>query len=302
MLAIVESPYQLQNVISLFEVLDIDTNQACILIRDNGNEVQKEQFSAHLSNVRVKFFFLPSKGNKKIFYFIFIMLYVSFFFIKNKQVALGDVRSIVCKPYLYLARMFKKKVYLVDDGLYLMKHVTKIRSFPCTIYTSLPLEAGRQDLFSVIKKSTKHFKSYDKERSLSFIGQHLVELDFINSDDFFTLLVNIKNVFASKYDKFNYYAHRSESSNKLAEIERLGFNVLKLESNIEHYFHNNNAPQGVFISFYSTALLNIFNAHAGDEFYFYDEYLIIKDPAIKESISLCYETLKKAGIKKLSLN
>ncbi|RXE84505.1 hypothetical protein DRB05_21550 [Pseudoalteromonas sp. A757] len=213
----------------------------------------------------------------------------------------GDARSIVCRLLIKVSKYLNRKVYFVDDGLYLISYVNKLRSVPCFLYTSLPIVPFDGDVFSVINNEIELFEYYEEKSSVSFIGQHLVELGFINNEDYLKVLENIKENFEPQYKQFNYYAHRSESEVKLSKIKLLGYRVFRLNCSIEQYFYKGRASKGVFISYYSTALLNISSAHKNSDFYFCVDYLDVKDETVSDSIKLSYEVFNRAGIKELSL-
>lgn len=298
MIAIVESPYQLQNALSLFNKLGLEGDDCQILIRDNGNKVQKKQFLEQNISVKLTFFYLPANGLLKIPLLIWFYLKFIFLFFLTKKITLGDARSIVCKPLLTFLR---KDFYLVDDGLYLISHINKLSKVNCNIYTSLPLKAKKTDKFTIINKETPQFSVYDNLKSVSFIGQHLVELGFVSEEDYFQQLNTIKKFYADDYSYFTYYAHRYESDEKLEKIKETGFNVIHLPMSIEQYFYENRAPSGVFISFYSTALLNIYLAHVSKEFYYIEGLISPPTERINASINLCHEAMKTAGIRVLEI-
>jgi hypothetical protein len=298
MIAIVESPYQLQNALSLFNKLGLEGDDCQILIRDNGNKIQKKQFLEQNISVKLTFFYLPANGLLKIPLLIWFYLKFIFLFFLTKKITLGDARSIVCKPLLTFLR---KDFYLVDDGLYLISHINKLSKVNCNIYTSLPLKAKKTDKFTIINKETPQFSVYDNLKGVSFIGQHLVELGFVSEEDYFQQLNTIKKFYADDYSYFTYYAHRYESDEKLEKIKEIGFNVIHLPMSIEQYFYENRAPRGVFISFYSTALLNIYLAHVSKEFYYIEGLISPPTERINASINLCHEAMKTAGIRVLEI-
>lgn len=301
MLAIIESPYQLQNSLSLFDTLGIKNKDRKILVRDNGNEIQKKQYMLNKLNADVMFFYLPARGIKKVPLLMYFYLKYFYLLLSTKCLVIGDARSIICRPLIKLLKYFNKKVYLVDDGLYLLSHVSKLEKVNCTIYTSLPIVETKDSSFFVLKKEIAKFSDYERNKSVSFIGQHLVELGFISEDKYISELRKIIDLYKDEYINFNYYMHRSESESKIKQVEVAGFNVISLPTSIESYFYENKAPQGVFISFYSTALLNIFNAHKGSDFYFISKLLTLPSDEVINSIGVCHNVMKLAGICELEV-
>lgn len=301
MIVIVESPYQLQNAISLFQKMELDVGGCRIFVRDNGNFCQKKQLKNHQGSVELTYFYLPSNGVLKVplLFWFYIKYFLLFFF--AEEVTLGDARSIVCRPLLFLSSLMKKNLYLVDDGLYLISHIEQLRSTKCFIYTSLPLKIMETDKFVIIKKNTPKFIKYNKFGSVSFIGQPLVELGFIKDVNFFKHLAYILQCFSNDYNHFDYYAHRYESEEKLNEVKSMGFNVIHLPMSIESYFYYKKAPTGIFISYYSTALLNVLLAHNNSKFYFIDDKLEVKDKLVNNTVMLCYKAFSEAGMKRLNL-
>lgn len=297
MLAIIESPYQLQNTISLFDELNVKNKDRKILIRDNGNKEQKKQYEL---NDNTSFFYLPAKGVKKIPLLLYFYARYFIFILFSHRLVFGDARSIICNPLIKIINKFNKEIYLVDDGLYLLSYVSKLKKMNLTIYTSLPIIKKPDQNFSIIKKKTEKFTKYQKNKSVSFIGQPFVELGFINEDVYMCNLNKIINSFKNKYKTFNYYVHRSESNVKVEKIKNVGFNVIYLPVSIENYFYKNEAPTGLFVSFNSTALLNIKNAHKNAEFYFCENNLTVVDLKTKLVMSASYKALKDSGVKKLN--
>lgn len=281
--------------------MEIDVGGCRIFVRDNGNSRQKKQFTNQQGNLELTYFYLPINGVLKIpLLFWFYMKYFLLLFF-SEELTLGDARSIVCRPLLSLSPIMKKKIYLVDDGFYLISHIDQLRSTKCFIYTSLPLKIMETDKFIIIKKQTPMFIKYNKTGSVSFIGQPLVELGFIKDTNFFKHLEYVLHCFSSDYEHFDYYAHRNESEEKLNKLRCLGFKVIHLPISIESYFYHNKAPKGIFISYYSTALLNVLLAHSNSEFYFIDDKLEVKDRSVNNTVMLCYKAFLEAGMKRLSL-
>lgn len=301
MLAIIESPYQLQNTMSLFDYLKVDKSQVTLLIRDNGNKTQQQQFSAHLNGMKPTYFYLPAIGLKKVPLLIYFYFRYFISLLMVESLVLGDARSILCGPLLKASKYFSKKVYLVDDGLYLLSFIEKLEQVKCTIYTSLPLASRHTSKFSIIKKEVEKFSRYDDEESVTFIGQHLVELGFLSEAEYISDLNEIIKHYSDRYKAFNYYTHRSESEVKIKKISDIGFNVIFLPTSIEKKFFEQKAPIGVFISFYSTALLNICLAHRGSSFYFISKTFSLPDRKIISAIDSCHKVMELAGISGLEI-
>ena len=70
---------------------------------------------------------------------------------------------------------------------------------------------------------------------------------------------------------------------------------------MEQEFSENGAPDGVFASFYSTALLNIKNMHRGGFFYYLDSDTFICDESVKEDIKVCHSLMEGSGINKFKM-
>lgn len=301
MIAIIESPYQLQNVISLFDFLNVCNNERKLLVRDNGNKLQNEQFKEQEKVLDMDFFYMPKGGVKKIYFLLLFLLRNFYTFLSEKEIVFGDARSIVSKPLILLARFTKKKIYLVDDGLYLLSYIKKIESLNCTLYTVLPLLPTNNCKYKIINKAIKRFDKIEGIDCVCFIGQPIVELGFISVDNYIHQLKRVVNHFSFEYEVFRYYVHRSESEEKLKKIGELGFEVIFLDTNLEHHFYKQGAPSGVFLGFYSTALLNIFNAHVSSEFFFVETSLDIPSLKIEESINLAYNALRSIGIQEFEI-
>lgn len=298
MVVIVESPYQLLNALSLLDKIAVNLRDCHIFIRDNGNQKQKKQISNLGIDGNLKYFYLPSKGVMKLpCLFLFYVKYATLLFF-SKNIIIGDARSVVSRPFLKLLR---KKLFFVDDGFYLISHIEKLRNCNCTIFTSLPINRKLEDRCIILRNELPEIMHYESNESVSFVGQPLVELGFINSKLFIEHLKNVLKYFSTDFTHFNYFAHRNELSEKLDDIKAVGFKIIHLPMSMESYFHHDKAPSGVFLSYYSTALFNISLAHKNADFYFINHAFSVGDKSINDTIETCQKVFLDSGIKQLNL-
>lgn len=307
MIVYVESPYQLTNAIKLInskKIEDVSNSNFYFLIRDNGTSNQVRQYQEIIKDKLVsnvcKFIKIERESKAKYHKIIYAIFIISIKIYKTKTLIVGDIRTPVIKPFFLVLNFFKLKVYLVDDGLYLAHDIEKLNGLNINIFTSLPLENKITcNSLKLIKNEIGFFDSYRPGLSKVFIGQNLVEVGFLEEQEYIYRVAQFYNKSFDGIQRALYYPHRYEDVNKLKKIEDLGYEIIFLNKPIEQDFSENGAPDGVFASFYSTALLNLKNMHKCHSFYYLDTDAYLCSHSQREDIKVCQEMMEGAGIRKL---
>lgn len=295
----IESPYQLANAINY---LEFDNTYTCreILVRDNGNQTQTKQLKNLLRKSKLDnatFFYCPGGGVGRLLALPLLILKLLLKSFVADTVVVGDARPLVVRGLLGLTKLMKKKVVLVDDGLYLLNYVNKIKNETFFLYTNLPIRNklhGQVSKLRVHEVASKPAKLNDKdEKSIGFIGMKLVEIGFISYDEYFFFLKKVKNSF----DGYNlkYYSHREEDDSKLDEISSMGFKVVKSDISIEEYIYEYGGDHS-YVTFYSTALFNVRKMLPSANCSFIRPTLGTYPKSHQKNIDLCYELFDAAGI------
>jgi len=214
-----------------------------------------------------------------------------------QTVIVGDTRWIMAKLILPICNLMSKQVVLVDDGLYLLSYVNKIKNKNYVIFSSLPLlkfvdNNGPLKLTFIEDKVVK--AKVHNGNNLCFIGMKLPEIGFMDIDVYMGI---IKTLVKSNKDKnLIYYAHRAEDSNKLKLIQKLGFNLVQSDMPLEQLFLKQGAPQGDFYTFYSTAIYNVSRMLDSCQFFAIEPDLELWPVSARENVAMCYELFKRSNI------
>jgi hypothetical protein len=148
--------------------------------------------------------------------------------------------------------LFKIKV-VIKSLVY--KKIVKIPK-KLTYFTKFDFIAGGNDtkeLYS-ISKSDITFEKNDLQ--FAFLGSSIVEMGMLSEKLYLDYLKLIVEQNGCKF--FFYYAHRKETSIKLASIADLGFEIVLLDVPFEVFFSNQKTLPSILGSFFTTSvLLNI---------------------------------------------
>lgn len=293
-----ESPYQLLNALEYISVLDMSSGK--FLLRDNGNQIQKDQFNEVVKVVdgkKVKHITLPQSGGLKLLYLVKTNLTLLLYAVTFRNVILGDGKSIVSKTLLPILNLLGIKITLVDDGLYLLDFIGSIEERDYTIFTNLPIEKYIKDPsncnLKVIKK--KNVKAeVISGNNLNIIGMKLSEFGLMSESIYIRTLLD----FVAKYPNYqvNYYPHRGESNSKLKILSDNGFIMQDNNLPMEEYFIANGAPGGVYVTFYSTALFNLSMMLDECDFYALELDVSFWPEQYRSEIAACYDLFRVAGI------
>lgn len=304
-LVYVESPYQLENAIKYIKTFQ-KGEDVRIVVRNNSNATQLHQIqnlilSFELRNV--SFIYLPGRGISRILLYPLALLIVFFKALFSKVVVIGDARSVVASPLVKITEAFKKKIVLVDDGLYLLSFIKNIFKKSYTVYTRLPLKSIIEENSSTISFKLSEIQKFSCQNDFSgrvnFIGMKISEIGFVSEEYYIDYLEKLRGEFNGF--SFYYYSHRGESSAKLSLIEKIGYKVVTPAVSIEMYLNEKGVYKGIYITFFSTALYNL-SLMVNDGLFY---YIKIKGDAFPnlqtDSVLECYKLFKSAGLKELDI-
>jgi hypothetical protein len=148
----------------------------------------------------------------------------------------------------------KKKIVVVDDGLYLIPYLQKKKAKNNIIFFSfLPLSKYCEN---VLLKPIFTIRTGNVEYESLYIGSKYVEAGLLSLDNYLNILKEVKAKFCQKSNMV-YLAHRGELSENLVEYEKIGFNILYLEQPLEEYIVQSGNLANNYISLYSSALFNL---------------------------------------------
>lgn len=304
-LVYVESPYQLSNAIECTRKLSV--RAVNFIIRDNGNITQNQQFQNiidvnDLTSVSVHS--CPNESWLKTFFVmrLSVILMVRSWF--HSVVVTGAWPSIVVTLALKWNYSNYKKIYLVDDGLYLLNMLKNIKNYPLTLVSRLPLmdylkksEVNRYAV-KIQKQHCEDIKTIGL--GVCFIGSPIVELNIFPYDLYCEVLRKIQE--RHYLDDLYYFAHRSESKDKLTMIERLGYKVKTPNLPLEDYLRFKGGYQGHYYSFYSTALFNLSEVVPSSSFHSIRPSPNVWPEKDRESIEDCYEFFELTKIRCLDMD
>ena len=294
-LVYVESPYQLLNSISYLE--EKKCRQTDFFIRDNGSTLQKKQFETIVNrhSLVVEYFSVPSRGYFRYLTSVLFILRLICSIYKYNNLIVGDVRSVILKFTLPIIERMNINIILVDDGLYLLSHVKKILHKEYTIFSNLPLNLSmnKDSKLKYIYSEPKRYNNSEKY-GVGFVGMKICEIGFMEFDEYIKVLKNILHKYKSS--SYIYYAHRGENLNKLKSISDIGFEVIQPDLPLEEFLIKNPPPKGIYLTFYSTAIFNMYNMYENCDFIAIKRDLDSWPSQYREGISLCYKLFNDSGI------
>ena len=136
----------------------------------------------------------------------------------------------------------------------------KYLSFPksITYFTKYNFKITRKSDSIIKYKEEKVKNKIEKidEDKVFYLGTSLVELGLMDRTNYFTYLKDIFEMYPKK--KLYYIPHRKESLLKLSEIEKLGYNLKKIDVPFEMWYRaQKNIPGVVSSHYYATVLGNL---------------------------------------------
>lgn len=143
-----------------------------------------------------------------------------------------------------------------------------------------------------IKKTSLDCPAPDS--SIIFIGQPLVELRYLSSNDYVAMLKNIQQKYASQEQDFIYRPHPGEKAENIAILESQGFLVNRdSDVSVEDYVFSS-GKNLIIVGFVSTALIYV------KSLVNVSRVIALKTPYMKGLIPY-YETLKHLGVEVVSV-
>lgn len=248
-LAYIESPAQLVNAYDLY-----NKESVTYVVRDNGrskNIAQIDELACHfqLDNYRLRSFKVY-----KIFNYLWLIKDV----LKNDVIVVGDLRSKISILILFISRIFKKKVAVVDDGLYLVsylkiqKNIQRLRKINnLTIFSNF---CDKLEGLNVLLPNNE--LQYNRKKDVDiFLGQKICEMGFLDIESYIRC---VEKAAALVYPKTLFYIpHRDEGAKVFKSENIICYSNLKFPVEIIASMEEWRIVN--IYGFYSTAILNLFN-------------------------------------------
>lgn len=206
-----------------------------------------------------------------------------------EKVFLGSFNNIYHKA---VAAEFEKKakIFLLYDGLqvitvsdYRLGNVRYTKKYPkfhellgyktpnfemVHYVTPFPLNVKEDDSITVKDIAHQDYKNKEVlENDIFFIGQPLVEVNFVSKQDYLKFLKLIINDYSHSH--FTYIPHPRETNENLQEISAIT-RVQRYDVIFEEFYKNSEVVPGKIISFYSSVLLNLYYFGAETELISYE--------------------------------
>lgn len=170
---------------------------------------------------------------------------------------------------------------------------------PIEFFTIFDLEAYNNDI--IIKNNFNKLKKLNSKNSLfiektvHFIGTHIVEKGIVKKDRYLEFLQRIKQYYEQRELKILYIQHRGESSKNLKDINDI-IEVVNFNVPLEFYYTQNKKPE-VIAGLFSSALFTLSQIHENiikfDSFYLNEDDLRDIKSEPKSYILSIYEAIKK---------
>ena len=294
---IIESPYQLQCAKDFIYKFGIENFH--LYIRDNGNKKQNEQFLSLLQDVSDKnytIFKAYSNGLKRLYQFPLFLIRVLFILVFSKHVIIGDLRGFFVRHF-YRLKFWDRKTVIVDDGLYLLFHIEKLSERKFWVFSNLPVDSLSKNTGLTYVKREGELVQPSKFGESCFIGTKLSEIGFINESEYIERVRHARE----KFGHLIYIPHREECELKLEKIANLDVQVKKIGVPIEKYLSDNEKSYKNFITYYSTAIFNLYESGHKSNFYWIEFDLDHLPEENKLAIMKCYELFDICGFKRLEI-
>ncbi|HIF9178868.1 TPA: hypothetical protein ACX6QN_003727 [Photobacterium damselae] len=304
---IVESPFQLSNAIKMQSENDY------LIVRMNGEHRNDKQIDVLLKDFKGKIYKKTIKSERKIelitnsiLGFIPIIL-----FNYEKHLIIGNYDSLWMKSLAYFLKPFN--FYVLDDGLITIRMVQKLEDrisgslfikkwlfklCSPTFITKYKIDAKNINILR-LKDDDKKVKKKIRKGSVCFIGSPLVEKNVVSKEYFIKTLNEIFEDFKVRDSIIEYYPHRAEKTTN--DIDCFLDGIISSDLSIESYYDLSEELPEYFISFYSSALINLNDKYPDCKFisYMLDDSEINKD--YMDVIQDAYNFLKYLDFKVIEL-
>lgn len=243
---IVETPLQL---ICAYEIINKSKKEYILLLRCSGvgrNDAQME-FGAKLLRLKYRKIFIRPNS----VYIDTIKELINFsdiIFSRFDRIYIGSYFSRFIMSIAKVIRSNKR--FLLDDGVATLLAQKKMAEkgvvYDLATFFNIKLLPGQNKITHSFEKIRDNFNLDHTAKSI-FIGQILVERNFLTLDEYVALVENAKSRVSGD---FIYIPHRAESKKTTAEISKIkGINVEYSETCIElHLLTKGIYPENIFSS------------------------------------------------------
>ena len=251
---IVETPLQL---LCAYELINTLGGKYCLILRfsEVGRNDSQMVFSAKKLNLKYRIILIRTHHAYSDFLFGIFRL-IDVFFNKYEIIFLGSYFSKFIKMFGLL--IWSNKKYLLDDGVATLLAQKRMSAnghiIDLATFFDIPLLASQSKIKHSFEAIRKKFTLSDPKGNY-FIGQDLVEKDYLTLDKYIDL---IKIIITQHKGTLFYYPHRAESDKTISAISKLsGVNLIYQEACIEIEFLSNKIyPKNIFTCI-STAIITL---------------------------------------------
>ncbi|WP_318432659.1 hypothetical protein [Photobacterium leiognathi] len=261
---IIESPFQLSN------SMKIQSDNDYLIVRMNGDTRNDQQMDALLKKSKGKIYKKTIKsGSKKELFIYMIMFFVPIIILNyRKRLIIGNYDSLWMKTVAYLLKPFD--FYVLDDGLVTIRMIKKLDNrisnalfinkliFKCfcpTFITKYNIKTENLKIIKLPKEENNSIIKKIKKDSVCFIGSPLVEKNVISKESFIKSINEIGTGIKASNRYFKYYPHRAEVF--CEDVDFIKSKIISSDLSIESYYDYSEELPEYFLSFYSSALINL---------------------------------------------
>lgn len=305
---IIESPFQLSN------ALISHTENDLLIIRMNGeykNDWQIEKLSTSFRGETYKKV-VKKKSKLQLLYFIISTVAPLIIINIRSKIVIGNYNSLWMRFIGCLFSPFSLSV--LDDGLITIKIINDLnhRIGKSNIIKQKALKLMAPTFITRYKTSSQFVKiivqnpcfTANTRKKITagkvcFIGSPLVEKEVLNHEYYMVFLTKISNRLKSEGYTIEYYPHRAEENTSM--LNSLFDKVIVSSDNIESYFLSISELPELFVSFYSSALINLQSNHPECTFISYKIERNEINIKYREEIIEAYNFLSKNDIQVVTL-
>ena len=270
-LYIIESPFQLLNAFEAINTFNAESNK--ILVRLSNESNNDKQIIDTIRKLKIeesnKIFYVKIKSrNRFLFDFLkMIILKIIFLFIRKRynKIFIGNYDSRFIR---FILKFSKKQLVLLDDGFKTIITQSKFTKnhfynwFTILNLKALSKQVNVKNNYSTLNSLLDQNNDTTPKVSI-FIGSKLNEVNIISEEYYIELIKRI----AHKHNDYKiiYIPHRGEDQEKLVKIASIpNIELKKISYPIELLPIYENIKPVLIISFYSTALITLWNIYKVD--------------------------------------
>ncbi len=261
---IVESPFQLSNALLYHKKND------SVIVRLNGENKNDFQIEKMLSSFNGKVYIKKASKESKFDLIRFVLFFAVPVLIANlnKKVIIGNYNSLWMRVMGYLFNPFHFAV--LDDGLITIRTIKRLddnisrsgsikKRFLLLLaprfITQYKIYSNFIQIYNQEINKRKRTTRAIKAGRVCFIGSPLFDKNVLTFDFYVKCLAAISDNLKRCGYSIEYYPHRSEKN--ISYLNVFFDDVIKSDDSIEVYYSASNELPEIFVSFYSSALLNL---------------------------------------------